>query len=231
MKGWVAFQVPAEGMNTSRSYSTSAGALSMSKLRKPVSKKRSPLFDGESISKQLQNSSFGRFQAAIYGIKSYLPTVEFKLPTVIVVGGRSAGKSSLLENITKCPIFPRDPALCTKMPVKLQLIQVANESDCSVTVSWRGAIIPLGSKDEILAEVAKIMKSVDCIVTEEVTVTICQVSPVLPSLSAIFLNQAHMPTLNCSAHVRLHCKRHELTHIAHICPWYWLSKFWSRRNS
>ncbi len=115
--------------------------------------------------------------------------VQFKLPTVIVVGGRSAGKSSLLENITKCPIFPRDPALCTKMPVKLQLIEVASETDSSVTLSWRGAITPLESKDDILAEVAKIMKSVDSIVSDEVTVTICQAS-----LFQLFL-AVHLPAM------------------------------------
>lgn len=101
--------------------------------------------------------------------------VAFKLPTVIVVGGKSAGKSSLLENITKCPVFPRDPALCTKMPVKLQLIQVAKESECSVTIGWRGSLISLESKDNILQEVAKVMDSVDGIVTDELTVAICQV--------------------------------------------------------
>ncbi|KAL3153068.1 hypothetical protein ABBQ38_012088 [Trebouxia sp. C0009 RCD-2024] len=101
--------------------------------------------------------------------------VEFKLPTVIVVGGRSAGKSSLLENITKCPVFPRDPALCTKMPVKLRLIQVAKESESSVTIDWRGNSVSLRSKDDILQAVADIMDAVDGIVTDELTVTICQV--------------------------------------------------------
>ncbi len=117
--------------------------------------------------------------------------VQFKLPTVIVVGGRSAGKSSLLENITKCPIFPRDPALCTKMPVKLQLIQVASESDSSVALNWRGNVILLESKDDILAEVAKIMKSVDSIESDEVTVTICQASLLQARLAV------HLPAMLC----------------------------------
>ena len=158
--------------------STSSRAASAAKLRKPAPKKFSPLLEGVSITQQLQRSSFGKFHAAVHDIKTHLPMVHFKLPTVIVVGGRSAGKSSLLENITKCPIFPRDPALCTKMPVKLQLIEVASEAECSVTLSWRGGTAPLDSKDDILKEVAKIMKSVDSIVTDEVTVTICQVSPI-----------------------------------------------------
>lgn len=157
----------------------------MSKLRKPLVKKPSHMFDGESISKQLQNSSVGGFQKAMQDIKPLLPTVVFKLPTVIVMGGKSAGKSSLLENITKCPVFPRDPALCTKMPVKLQLVQAPSEQDCSVIVNWRGVSVSLDSKDDILAEVAKIMDSVDSIVTDEVTVTICQVD--VPTLELVDL--------------------------------------------
>ena len=150
-------------------------ASSLSKIRRPLCKKVSPLLRGDSICQQLRNSSFGGFHAAVHEIKSYLSMVAFKLPTVIVVGGKSAGKSSLLENITKCPVFPRDPALCTKMPVKLQLIQVAKESECSVTIGWRGSLISLESKDNILQEVAKVMDSVDGIVTDELTVAICQV--------------------------------------------------------
>ena len=161
----------------------------MSMYRRPVARKSSPLLRGESICQQLRNSSFGGFHEAVHDIKTFLPMVEFKLPTVIVVGGKSAGKSSLLENITKCPIFPRDPALSTKMPVKLQLIQVAKEADCSVTISWRGTTLPLQSKDDILQEVAKIMDSVDGIVTDEVTVAICQVQQ--------FLHYSHCNTL-CS---------------------------------
>ncbi len=75
------------------------------------------------------------------------------------------------------------------MPVKLQLIEVASETDSSVTLSWRGAITPLESKDDILAEVAKIMKSVDSIVSDEVTVTICQAS-----LVQLFL-AVHLPAM------------------------------------
>lgn len=137
---------------------------------------------GDSICKQLQSSSFGMFHAAVFDIRSYLPMVEFKLPTVIAIGGVSAGKSSLLENITKCPVFPRNSALCTKMPVRLGLNQVAKESDSSVAIDWRGNSVSLKSKDDILQAVADIMNSVDGIVTDELTVTICQVQPLLHHL-------------------------------------------------
>ena len=172
-------------------------APSLSKIRRPVLKKPSTLFRGDSIVSQLQNSSFGGFHAAVRNIRSYLPMVDFKLPTVVVVGGKSAGKSSLLENITKCPVFPRDPALCTKMPVKLQLIQVAKEADCSVTIGWRGSLLPLNSKNDILQEVAKIMDSVDGIVTDELTVAICQVQPFCNSCNIMWHSTVDMVAFNC----------------------------------
>lgn len=47
---------------------------------------------------------------------------DYKLPSVVVVGLQSSGKSTLLENITKVPIFPRSAGgICTKFPVKVVL--------------------------------------------------------------------------------------------------------------
>jgi GTPase SAR1 family protein len=43
------------------------------------------------------------------------------LPKVIVIGTESSGKSSLLERITKCQLFPRDGKICTKCPIKVKL--------------------------------------------------------------------------------------------------------------
>ena len=41
-----------------------------------------------------------------------------------MVGSQSSGKSSLLENITKCEIFPRDHKQCTRAPIRFKLKQV-----------------------------------------------------------------------------------------------------------
>jgi len=47
---------------------------------------------------------------------------DYKLPSVVVVGIQTAGKSTLLENITKVPIFPRKSSgVCTKFPIKVVL--------------------------------------------------------------------------------------------------------------
>lgn len=50
------------------------------------------------------------------------------------MGTQSAGKSSLLENITKCAIFPRSEGFCTKMPVILQLTTAEGEEQAYVEV-------------------------------------------------------------------------------------------------
>ena len=148
----------------------------MSKVRQGYSRKQSPLFDGDTIFKHLNSSSFGRFQAAMQSVKSYLPASHFELPKVIVIGGKSAGKSSLLENITKCSVFPRDRDLCTKRPVKLQLKQVASAEEASVQVVYQSHRIPLPSTDAILGEVDRIMKPFTTITDDEIIIKISQAS-------------------------------------------------------
>ncbi len=148
----------------------------MSKFRQGYSREQSPLFDGDTIFKQLNNSSFGRFQAAMQSVKSYLPTSHFQLPKVIVIGGKSAGKSSLLENITKCSVFLRDRDMCTKRPVKLQLKQVASAEEASVQVLYQDHRITLPSTDAILGEVDRIMKLFTTITDDEIVIKICQAS-------------------------------------------------------
>lgn len=146
--------------------------ITMSKLRQPHTKKHSPLFSGETIFKQLSSSSFGRFHVTIQGVKSYLPKSELELPKVIVIGGKSAGKSSLLENITKCSVY-RD--LCTKRPVKLQLKQVDASDEAFVHVLYHNERTVLKSTDAILDEVDRIMKPLSAIADDEIIIQIGQV--------------------------------------------------------
>ncbi|KAL0050706.1 hypothetical protein WJX82_005487 [Trebouxia sp. C0006] len=148
----------------------------MSKFRQAYVKKTSPLFDGESIFKQLHHSSFGRFQSAVQSVNSLWPDVDltFELPTVIVIGGRSAGKSSLLENITKCSVFPRHRDVCTKRPIKLQLKQVSSPEAASVQVWYKDTCVSLESTDDILGHVEGIMKDLNTITNDEIVIKICQ---------------------------------------------------------
>ena len=162
----------------------------MSKFRQAYVKKSSPLFDGESIFKHLHHSSFGRFQSAVQSVISLLPEVDllFELPTVIVIGGRSAGKSSLLENITKCSVFPRHRDVCTKRPIKLQLKQVSSPEAALVQVLYKDTCVSLESTDDILGQVEGIMKDLNAITNDEIVIKICQVRCLQnPSLHSLHL--------------------------------------------
>ena len=81
----------------------------------------------------------------------------FKLPVVIVIGDESVGKSSLLENITKCAVFPRAAGICTRCPVRLQLTHSPSAADTSVEVQFGSESWVLSSPDEILRRVEQVM--------------------------------------------------------------------------
>ena len=176
----------------------------MSKFRQPYSRKQSPLFDRWRNNLQtakyiyLYSSSFGRFQAAMQSIGPFLPASHFQLPKVIVIGGKSAGKSSLLENITKCSVFPRDRDLCTKRPVKLQLKQVTSTDDSSVQVLYQDQRITLPSTDDILGQVDQIMKPLSTITDDEIVIKICQVRRTNTCFS---VEKAAMSTLHVTSPV------------------------------
>ena len=74
----------------------------------------SDFYQGDNIFTQLNNSLFGQ-------IKKEFEQNFLVLPKVIVIGTESSGKSSLLERITKCQLFPSDSKLCTKCPIKVKL--------------------------------------------------------------------------------------------------------------
>jgi dynamin 1-like protein len=45
------------------------------------------------------------------------------LPQIVAIGSQSSGKSSVLENIVGREFFPRSNGICTRRPLKLELIQ------------------------------------------------------------------------------------------------------------
>jgi hypothetical protein len=62
-----------------------------------------------------------------YKIKGLnIPIDDYKLPIIVNIGNESSGKSSLIRNILKCDIFPIDKSLCTKCPIKIELINSTN---------------------------------------------------------------------------------------------------------
>jgi dynamin 1-like protein len=50
------------------------------------------------------------------GLQNYI-----SLPRIAVLGGQSAGKSSVLESIVGLDILPRNEGLCTRRPLELRL--------------------------------------------------------------------------------------------------------------
>ncbi len=140
----------------------------------------SPLLKGPSIFEQLQRSHFREFYLAFKKVKTYLPDEDFlTLPKLVVVGSSNAGKSSLLENITKCAIFPRDKKLCTKFPLRLRIQQVSDVNGCGVTISHDGVDVPLASPEDALEVITKIMdqaERLDDLTGQELLVVIKQVS-------------------------------------------------------
>jgi len=56
-----------------------------------------------------------------YGGDNALPTLWESLPSVVVVGGQSSGKSSVLESIVGRDFLPRGSGIVTRRPLVLQL--------------------------------------------------------------------------------------------------------------
>ena len=50
-----------------------------------------------------------------------LGLTDVQKPCIVVVGQQSAGKSTLLEVLVGCALFPRDAQLCTKMRIRVML--------------------------------------------------------------------------------------------------------------
>lgn len=137
----------------------------------------SELFVARNLGTQLQNSSYGHFHQYLKqcGFKEELLN-SFRLPRIIVVGGRSAGKSSLLESITKCPIFPRHRDFCTKAPIELRMKNSPTVSEPQVSISYHGrSTRHLKAAHQILAEVHDIMQGIDGIDDKPIKIKICQV--------------------------------------------------------
>jgi hypothetical protein len=131
--------------------------------------------DNDGTVHRLVNSSFGSFNDSLESIRCLIPEVHLTLPRVVVVGSRDAGKSSLLENLTKCSIFPRDKGLCTKMPTRFHLQQVQTQDLCSCAIIYKGFRTSVELTDDILSRVTSTMSEIGTFSTEELVVELKQV--------------------------------------------------------
>jgi len=143
--------------------------------KKINNKQESKFFDGENICHQLLNSIFGKIKQTFNEIFTEDDTKNYSLPKIIVIGNESTGKSSLLENITKCQLFPRDSKLCTKCPVCIKLTN-GPISKYNVTYQENKKFIKINlfSKFEIYDIVLNYMKTLpdDFISEQEILIDI-----------------------------------------------------------
>lgn len=137
-------------------------------------KPKSALLDGQSVLRRALDSVFGEFHTAYAKVKDN--SDDFSLPRVIVIGEKNQGKSSLLENITKCAIFPRNTSQCTKMPIRLRMRQIDDPKKCKYSVTYKGELQKAETSQDILPLITKIMDSTDELSDEEVIVEITQAS-------------------------------------------------------
>jgi GTP-binding protein EngB required for normal cell division len=75
--------------------------------------------------------------------------VALSLPRIVVVGDESVGKSSILERIATCPLFPRDEDFCTRMPFVLKLQQGPAEPIRLCCKDCHGAVLADANGDAI----------------------------------------------------------------------------------
>lgn len=111
---------------------------------------------------------------------------KYKIPTVIVIGAESSGKSSLLEHIIKCPVFPRNTNICTKQPIKLVLKTAQTESEIKYSITYKNIEENI-EKNSIIKKIEFIMSELkpEEISYEIITVNICDIN--LPNFEFIDL--------------------------------------------
>ena len=138
--------------------------------KKDKTAKVSPMMEGLNIFKTMGNSMYGRIKNVFNGLFSTEEIKMYKLPTVIVIGNESTGKSSILENITKCQLFPRDSKICTKCPIHVKL----TNGPPKYTIKIGNICTTLKNKNEIYGMVNEHMKKMpnDFISEEKITIEI-----------------------------------------------------------
>jgi len=124
--------------------------------------KKTEFFKGDNLFDILKTSTFGLFNETINNLG--ISVNEFQLPSVIIIGTESAGKSSLIQNILKCPIFPIDSSISTKVPIKLELI---NSNEEKYIITFQNNTVNFNKKEDILGYVENIMKDLKDLILED----------------------------------------------------------------
>ena len=73
-------------------------------------------------------------------------TDAVSLPQIVAIGSQSSGKSSVLENIVGREFLPRSSGLCTRRPLKVELIRTGNHLRKKVKI----AILICSENEEVV---------------------------------------------------------------------------------
>lgn len=119
---------------------------------------KSGLFEGINFIGKCMGDFFGKLLDAVK--KTSFNLEKLNVPKVVVIGSESSGKSSLLENIVKCQLFPKNTTFCTKIPIHLVLKGVNDKSKISYQLIYNNELINT-SKDDIYNQIEKIMNGID----------------------------------------------------------------------
>ena len=144
---------------------------------------------------ELHAGAYGRFHKALAPLEPIIDLDTFQLPRLIVVGSQHRGKSSLLESITKCPIFPRGKAsftTTTRAPICLRMEHVKDIKDTKIQISFtprngRKIHEQLDSQDDIVGVVQTIMDGIDKDTVESEEVKVLIRSPAMTTIEFVDL--------------------------------------------
>merc|ERR1719284_53327 len=109
------------------------------------------------------NSDLVEIYNDISDLKSRLPSGDtddgFNFPEIVVVGGQSNGKSSVLESIVGRSFLPKGSGTVTRCPINIRLVQdtkeeqfVWNEKDREQTFEFKKEKFRVSS-DELTAKI------------------------------------------------------------------------------
>lgn len=98
----------------------------------------------------------------------------------------NAGKSSLLESITKCPVFPRGKAMTTRAPVCLRMEHIASSAGPCIEISFGdGPVETLDSEAAIADAVRERMERIPEGTVDSTVIHIRICKPGLPTMEVI----------------------------------------------
>jgi len=124
-------------------------------------------YNDNNFFEKMKKSNYKKFIDKIKSLNIH--TNEYKLPIIVTIGNESSGKSSLIKNMIKCDILPIDKNICTKCPIKIELI---NSDIEEYKIIFKDKIIDLDDKESIKLHIHSIMNTIDGIIDDELYIKI-----------------------------------------------------------